>query len=230
MKYGYNNNNTYGAFELKAIYVKNYSFGILTAIALHLLLFLIINSILKEDTVTSSKVKYEIINYVELGPPPSIIENKVQNIIASSKPTFGNLKVAKKGEEESEFEIPKSSNQIGDVKVEESKPIEKKIEPVDETYYVSVDIMPEPLGGMDKINRNVNYPEEAKRNSIIGKVFVKAYINEIGEVTRAEIVKGLGYGCDEEAIWIIKNTRFKAGKKNGKPVKVQIVIPVTFRP
>ncbi|MCX7876438.1 MAG: TonB family protein [Melioribacteraceae bacterium] len=224
------NINSYGAFELKRIYLKNYSFGFAIAIIIHLIVLIILNNILKETSQQIVKEKYEVINYVELGPPPSIIENISQSVPQTSKPTFGNLKPAKKGEETSEFEIPKESNQIGNVKVEESKLTEKKTEAIDETYYVSVDVMPEPFGGFEKLQQNVNYPEEAKKNSIIGKVFVKAFINENGEVTKTELIKGLGFGCDDEAIWLIKNTRFRAGKKNGKPVKVQMVIPITFRP
>lgn len=173
--------------------------------------------------------KYRVVTYVELGPPPSIIPNSPQSAV-SSKPTFGSLRIAKKGEETDEFEIPKSSASIGEVKVEPPKPVEKKIEPIDETYYVGVDVMPEPFGGIEAMQRNVNYPAAARNEGIVGKVFVKAFIDENGEVDRAEIVKGLGYGCDEEALWVVKNTRFRAGKKNGKNVRVQLTIPVTFKP
>ena len=128
--------------------------------------------------------------------------------------------------------MPKESSVLpSNVKVEAPKPVEKKIEPpVDETYYVAVDMMPEPFGGMEAIQKNVNYPDAARKESIVGKVFVKAFINENGEVTRAEIVKGLGYGCDEEALWAVKSMRFRPGKKNGIRVKVQFTLAVSFRP
>jgi len=224
-----NPNNIYGAFELKRIYSKNYLIGIIAAILLHL--FLIITYIIVSPNEEKSKLteKLQIITYVDLGPPPSIIPNEPQ-IAVSAKPTFGNLKAAKKGEETTEFEVPKGSSEVGNVKVEAPKPVEKKPEPVDETYYVAVDMMPEPFGGIEKMQQNVNYPEQARREGIVGKVLVKAFINENGEVTRAEIVKGLGYGCDEEALWVVKSTRFRPGKKNGKTLKVQLTIPVSFRP
>lgn len=222
-------NNIYGAFELKRIYPKNYVLGVAGAIVIHLLLVIVyLISFPKEEEVKSTE-KLQIITYVDLGPPPSIIPNEPQ-VAASARPTFGNLKVAKKGEATTEFEVPKGSSEVGNVKVEAPKPVEKKPEPVDETYYVAVDMMPEPFGGIEKMQQNVNYPEQARREGIVGKVLVKAFINENGEVTRAEIVKGLGYGCDEEALWVVKSTRFRPGKKNGKTLKVQLTIPVSFRP
>ncbi|MEW6005410.1 MAG: energy transducer TonB [Stygiobacter sp.] len=222
--------NIYGFLELKKIYLKNYFYGLVFAILFHLFLFLSLIFLTQNESQEMTKEKLQIVNYVELGPPPSIIENQINIIKENSKPTFGKLKAAKKGEETSDFETPKESNPVGDLKVEDSKLVEKKVEAVDETYYVSVDVMPEPFGGIEKLQQNVTYPDEARKNSIIGKVFVKAFINENGEVTKTEIIKGLGFGCDDEASWIIKNTRFRSGKKNGKPVKVQMVIPITFRP
>ncbi len=222
-------NNIYGAFELKKIYPKNYVIGVAGAIIIHLLAVVVYLISFPQEEEIKSTEKLQIITYVDLGPPPSIIPNEPQ-AAATAKPTFGNLKAAKKGEATTEFEVPKGSPEVGNVKVEAPKPVEKKPEPVDETYYVAVDMMPEPFGGIEKMQQNVNYPEQARREGIVGKVLVKAFINENGEVTRAEIVKGLGFGCDEEALWVVKSTRFRPGKKNSKTLKVQITIPVSFRP
>lgn len=221
-------NNVYGAFELKQIYTKNYLIGVISAIILHVVLITVyFFAYAKQDKVEQREI-LRIVAYVDLGPPPSIIPDQPVAVVAS-KPTFGNLKVAKKGEETSQFEVPKNSTPAGEVKVEAPKPVEKKHELVDETYYVAVDIMPEPFGGMEKLQQNVNYPEAARKEGVVGKVLVKAFINESGQVTRAEIVKGLGFGCDEEALWVVKSSRFRPGKKNGKAIKVQLTIPVSFK-
>ncbi len=223
-------NNIYGAFELKKNYGRNYTIGVSAAIVMHLIIFIAFVLLFpNQEENNSVKEKLSIITYVDLGPPPSIIPNEVL-IPAPAKPTFGTIKIAKKGEEVMDFEIPKDSKPVGNVVVEASKPVEKKPIPIDETYYVAVDVMPEPFGGMEALQKKVNYPAKAKEESIVGKVFVKAFINELGEVARTEIVKGLGYGCDEEADWAVKSTRFKPGKKNGKNVRVQLTIPLTFRP
>lgn len=222
-------NNIYGFLELKRIYTKYYSIGVAAAVAIHIVVIAAYYFSFPKEDVNIPKEKLQIITYVDLGPPPSIVPDQPVAAAATAKPTFGNLKIAKKGEETNEFEVPKTFAPVGDVIVEEAKPVEKKPVPVDETYYVAVDIMPEPFGGMEKLQQNVNYPDEARKEGIVGKVLVKAFINENGEVTRAEIVKGLGYGCDEEALWVVKSTRFRPGKKNGKPIKVQLTIPISFK-
>lgn len=222
-------NNIYGFLELKRIYTKYYSIGVAAAVAIHIVVIAAYYFSFPKEDVNIPKEKLQIITYVDLGPPPSIVPDQPVAAAATAKPTFGNLKIAKKGEETNEFEVPKTFAPVGDVIVEEAKPIEKKPVPVDETYYVAVDIMPEPFGGMEKLQQNVNYPDEARKEGIVGKVLVKAFINENGEVIRAEIVKGLGYGCDEEALWVVKSTRFRPGKKNGKQIKVQLTIPISFK-
>ena len=60
-------------------------------------------------------------------------------------------------------------------------------------------------------------------------VFVRAYVDETGSVTRAEVIKGIGLGCDEAALDAVLNTKFNPGKQRGKPIKVQVVIPISFK-
>lgn len=96
-------------------------------------------------------------------------------------------------------------------------------------YFLAADEMPEPVGGIAAIAQKVHYPEIAKRAGIEGRVFVKAIIDTEGNVVETEIVKGLGAGTDESAIEAIRNSKFTPGKINGKPVKVQVVIPILFK-
>lgn len=105
---------------------------------------------------------------------------------------------------------------------------EKKIEE-EPTYFVAVEEMPEPVGGIQAIQSKIKYPEIAKRAGVEGKVYVLAFVDETGTVTDAKIIKGLGAGCDEEALNAVKQTKFKPGKQRGKPVKVQVSIPILFK-
>jgi protein TonB len=105
---------------------------------------------------------------------------------------------------------------------------EKKIEE-EPTYFVAVEEMPEPIGGIQSIQSKIKYPEIAKRAGVEGKVYVLAFVDETGTVTDAKIIKGLGAGCDEEALNAVKQTKFKPGKQRGKPVKVQVSIPILFK-
>jgi protein TonB len=106
---------------------------------------------------------------------------------------------------------------------------EKKIIEEEPTYFVAVEEMPEPIGGIQAIQSKIVYPEIAKRAGVEGKVYVLAFVNEQGDVTKTEIIKGLGAGLDEAALNAVKQTRFKPGKQRGKPVKVQVSIPIVFK-
>ncbi len=93
----------------------------------------------------------------------------------------------------------------------------------------AVEEMPEPIGGIGEIQKKIIYPEIAKRAETEGRVYIKAVINEIGDVTQVEVLKGIGSGCDEAAMEAVRQTKFKPGKQRGKPVKVQITVPVFFK-
>jgi protein TonB len=97
------------------------------------------------------------------------------------------------------------------------------------TYFVAVEEMPGPIGGIKSIQEKIVYPEIAKRAGVEGKVYVLAFVNEQGEVTKAQIIKGIGAGCDEAALNAVLKTRFTPGKQRGKPVKVQVSIPIIFK-
>lgn len=104
---------------------------------------------------------------------------------------------------------------------------DKKVE--EPTYFVAVEDMPEPIGGIAAIQSKIVYPEIAKRAGVEGRVYVLAFVNKEGTVTKAKIIKGIGAGCDEAALKAVEETKFKPGKQRGKPVNVQVSIPVVFR-
>ncbi|MCX6149656.1 MAG: TonB family protein [Ignavibacteriales bacterium] len=102
-------------------------------------------------------------------------------------------------------------------------------EPTKEIYYTLVDEFPKPTGGPSEIFSKAVYPEYAKENKIEGIVIIRTFIDENGTPVKTEVVKGIGYGCDEAAMDAIKLTKFSSPKINGKPVKFQLLIPVKFR-
>ncbi len=108
-------------------------------------------------------------------------------------------------------------------------PKEEKEEETQPTFFVVVEEMPEPIGGIEGIQKRIKYPEIAKRAGVTGRVYVKAYVDENGTVAKVELIKGIGAGCDEAAMKAVKETKFKPGKQRGKPVKVQVIIPVYFK-
>jgi protein TonB len=98
-----------------------------------------------------------------------------------------------------------------------------------ETYFVAVEELPEPIGGIAAIQARAIYPEIAKRAGVEGTVFVEAFVDENGVVTKTSVVKGIGAGCDEAAMNAVQGTKFKPGKQRGKAVKVRMSIPIRFR-
>jgi len=109
-------------------------------------------------------------------------------------------------------------------------PAEKKEEVEEEpVFFQAVEEMPEPIGGIGGIQSKIIYPELAKRAGVAGRVLIRAYVDEKGSVVKVELVKGIGAGCDEEAMKAVQATKFKPGKQRMKPVKVQVVVPVVFR-
>jgi TonB family protein len=74
------------------------------------------------------------------------------------------------------------------------------------------------------------YTQEARSNRIEGVVFLQVVVRKNGTVDSAKVLKGLGYGLDEQAIEIVtREWRFEPGTKNGVPVDVQMNIVLTFR-
>lgn len=67
-----------------------------------------------------------------------------------------------------------------------------------EEYFMAVEEMPQLIGGMTALMKLVEYPDLAVRAGIQGRVYVLAYVNEQGDVVRAEVLKGIGAGCGEE--------------------------------
>ena len=105
--------------------------------------------------------------------------------------------------------------------------------PTDEdaaTIFVPYDEPPQPIGGFAAIQRNLVYPEIARKAGVEGKVTVHVQIDEKGKVVNTKILKSLGNnGCDEAAVDAIKSVRWKPAMQRDRPVKVWVAIPVVFK-
>ena len=98
----------------------------------------------------------------------------------------------------------------------------------------AVDMAPDVLPKFDGIGpflqKNLKYPGFAVEANVSGKVIVNFVIDEEGKIISATILKGVGYGCDEEALRVIKlMPKWTPGLKNGKPVKVSFSQAIVFR-
>lgn len=99
----------------------------------------------------------------------------------------------------------------------------------DEDFFVVVENMPELIGGLAALQKNIRYPEMARKAGIEGRVIVQFIVNEQGEVENPRVIRGIGGGCDEEALRAVSNALFKPGRQRGNPVRVQYSLPVIFK-
>lgn len=116
----------------------------------------------------------------------------------------------------------------------ESKPdTTQKVVVKNEEVFEQVDENPEYPGGFEAlikyIGDNLKYPKEAADAKTEGKVFVKFIIQKDGSVGNVEVLKGIGYGCDEEAMRVVRAMpKWNPGKQNGEPVNVFFTMPFKF--
>ena len=103
----------------------------------------------------------------------------------------------------------------------------------DTTVYTVVEKQPEFPGGRQALENyllaTVRYPPEAQKAGVKGRVFVSFVIEPDGTITHIQLLKGLGYGCDEEAIRVINAMPCWApGGQSGRPLRVKYNLPVLF--
>jgi periplasmic protein TonB len=122
-----------------------------------------------------------------------------------------------------------------ETKIQEYTPIEvPKIEEESEEIFIVVEENAEPKGGYPAfykfVSENIKYPAQARRMNIEGKVYVEFIVGKDGKITEAKAVKGIGGGCDEEAVRIVMAAPpWNPGKQRGKPVRQRMVLPITFK-
>lgn len=96
-------------------------------------------------------------------------------------------------------------------------------------FFRAVEEEPELIGGMQALQEAVEYPAFAKKAGIEGRVFVQFIVDEDGNVQDPQVLRGVHKLLDEAAVEAVRQMQFEPGKQRGKPVKVQMSLPVTFR-
>ena len=239
-------NKSYGGYELRKNYPKRVkkSLFILAGLGLAIAAYAVVLNLKKFE----DNKKLAMMKQVTLAEPPPIDPKKppppppppVKPTVKFTPP------VIKKDEEVKEEEKPPPQEELKDKSagLETVKGDPNAIDPgiVDPgpgtveapQIFTYVEQMPEFPGGQAAVNeflsKNIMYPEIAKESNIQGRVTVKFVVNEEGNVSDIIVVKGIGGGCDEEAIRVVKKMpKWKPGKQNGRPVKVYFSLPITFR-
>lgn len=109
---------------------------------------------------------------------------------------------------------------------------EPQPEVVPDKPFLFVEEMPSPKDGkegfMKFLAKNIRYPSPARRMNIQGRVYVEFIVSETGELSDIHVTKGIGGGCDEEAMRVIRLSKWNAGKQRGRPVKVRMSQMIWF--
>lgn len=111
--------------------------------------------------------------------------------------------------------------------------VERVGEPSDVTFTI-VEQMPRFPGGEEElfkfIGGNIKYPEEAKEAGMEGVVYVTFVVEKDGTIGEARVLRGIGGGCDEEAVRVIRAMpAWEPGMQRGKPVRVQYNLPIRYK-
>jgi protein TonB len=130
-----------------------------------------------------------------------------------------------KGETET-YEPPVDPDAKGPEPVEPPKPAEDEI-------FTAVEQQAEFPGGPRAfgafLQKNLRYPSAAQRANVGGKVYVQFVVNTDGTIQDVQVLKSVGFGCDEEAVRVIKSVpRWTPGKQSGRPVRSRFTQPITF--
>ncbi|MBN2174388.1 MAG: TonB family protein [Bacteroidales bacterium] len=114
----------------------------------------------------------------------------------------------------------------------EKQSVQKSTSQEEEVHKV-VDKMPEYPGGVKAFQKflieNIKYPEDAKKNGVTGTVFISFIIEKDGSVSHVKMLRGIGSGCDEEALRVVSMLpNYNPGIKDGKPVRTEFNVPIKF--
>ncbi len=127
-----------------------------------------------------------------------------------------------------------------DAETDDDEDIEEQVitdedegEDQEEQIFVFVEDQPGYPGGdearLKYLRDNIKYPEMAKESGIQGTVYVTFVVEKDGSISNVKVLRGIGGGCDEEAVRVIKNMpKWKPGKQRGRPVRAQFNMPIRF--
>jgi protein TonB len=153
-------------------------------------------------------------------PPPPPQQTTVIEIVEDDIEVDDDLEIDAETDDEEEIEAQIITDEDeGDAEEEE--------------IFVFVEDNPDYPGGDEArikyLRDNIKYPEMAKESGIQGTVYVTFVVEKDGSISNVKVLRGIGGGCDEEAIRVLRNMpNWKPGKQRGRPVRAQFNMPIKF--
>jgi protein TonB len=171
-----------------------------------------------------------------------VVEEEMVEITKQEEPKPQPVEVPK---QTTQLEIVQDDVEVEDIEInaevdqteviEEYVPVEvEEEEVVEQEIFQIVEEMPAYPGGdqklMEFIAKGIKYPQIARETGIQGRVFVGFVVEPDGSVSNVKVLRGIGGGCDEEAMRVVKSMpKWKPGKQRGKAVRVSYMLPVNFK-
>jgi periplasmic protein TonB len=236
-------NQTYGAYILRKKYKKYVTVAMIITLVLLIgavaypviASYISKNKIIREEKTVATEIlnapKEDLPPPPPPPPPPEAMAEKVK------------FTVPKVVEDTVETGL-QTQDDLSAKPVTEAPPAEEDLAPKEEKKQVIEQVAkPEPFtvveempsfpGGEGElykfISSNIRYPEEAKELGIQGRVFVNFVVEADGSITEVKLIRGIGGGCDEEALRVVRSMpKWVAGKQRGVPVRVYFNLPIKF--
>ena len=171
-----------------------------------------------------------------------VVEEEMVEITKQEEPKPQPVEVPK---QTTQLEIVEDDVEVEDIEInaevdqteviDEYVPVEvQEEEVVEQEIFQIVEEMPAYPGGdqklMEFIAKGIKYPQIARETGIQGRVFVGFVVEPDGSVSNVKVLRGIGGGCDEEAMRVVKSMpKWKPGKQRGKAVRVSYMLPVNFK-
>ena len=248
-------NKEYGAFQLRKASGGRHLKAMIFAIAVVVLSIstpLILKSILPEkkekmvDVTNLANLKVEENkktkeeNKVDLPPPPQL-----KSSIRFTAPIIASDDQVADDDLKSQEELTQSKLSIStkdvigaddgtgvDIADLEASQLDATENKVEEQIFLVVEQQPEFQGDQSLqayLSASVVYPKIAKESGITGTVYVQFVVEANGSISNVKLARGIGGGCDEEAMRVVKAMpKWKPGKQNGRPVRVSFTLPIKF--
>jgi protein TonB len=182
------------------------------------------------DLIAANNVVEEIIEVPPTDippPPPSAVQLPQIVEVANEEQIIEQVQVS--------FDIEVNTDtRLQDIVLSDPGPVEEvETEKADQIFLV-VEETAVPKEGLEAFykfaSENIHYPAQARRMGVEGKVFVEFVVSKDGTLTDIKVVKGIGSGCDEEAVRVVSMApSWNPAKQRGKPVKQRIVLPIFFK-
>ena len=241
----------YGAYVIRKrkneFAAKGLLIGVLFVVLLYLSPFIWVVIKNRNEAQTHKVEQRQVITYSELMAPPPIETVMPPQQKLEEAPKISSIKytkpVIKPDDEVIEEEYRPTQEDLNQVnpgianvegidsivvtQTEVATPSEK------EEVYVSFEKAPEFVGGAaamnDYLRENIRYPQAAREMRIQGMVIVQFVVGRNGSISDAEVVRGIGGGCDEEALRVVKAMpKWQPGIQNKREVSVRYAIPIRF--